>query len=753
MLERTAPGDPGDTLQVTGYVDRWSVRPGERVRLHVSCTESHYEARLVRLVHGDLNPRGPGEKNHAIAHPINGRHAGQLRTFPAGSCVVADRLPPVGAFTFATWICPTTPALGRDQGLYSWGDGRDRVQLVLDAQGRLSLQVRSGESSYVVHDGAVLRAHQWQFVAFSIAAARVELSRASRASPIPAAHLAQPLRWPHEAWTPTGPAVIGAAALERCGTATRPVGTFNGKLEAPLLFDRALTATEVASLRERGVAATVAAEALAHWDFVAEAHTARVPDRSGHARHAHTINRPLRLVPGHAFTGDTITPHEAPAQFNAVHLHDDDLADSGWEPSLEIAIPADLPSGIYAVKLHAGDTVDTVPFCVRAPAGRECALALLVPTVSYQVYCNIGMDPAILPPELRPLGNLAHAQSRAARYARANRLLSCYDLHSDGSGVAIASMLRPQLFATRPDDRSTFNDSPHQLGADLHLVDWLEAKGFEYDVITDHDLHREGAAALAPYRAVLSGTHAEYWTTPMRRALDAYTGGGGRFVYLSGNGLYWITALSDDGTIAEVRRPHGTRAWTAEPGAAYLSLTGELGGLWMHRGRAPQASVGVGFASQGFGPGRPYVRTPASRDPRYAFLFDGVTEDAIGDTPALVSAHGAAGYEVDRADVLLGTPQHAVVLASATGFSDCYQYVVENAVAMMPGLGGSTCPEVRADLVYFDTANGGAVFSTGSIAWCSTLSWNNYDNAVSRITENAIRAFLRPGPLTDDGDG
>lgn len=750
MPERTAAAD---MLQVTGYVDRWSVRPGECLRLHVSCTEPEYEAQLVRLVHGDTNPRGPGEKSFPVAHAIDGRYAGRVQEFPSGSCVVAERLPRVRALTFQTWIRPTTPALGREQGLVSWGEGPDRVLLVIDANGRLSLRVDGTDGSCVLGDGHVLRALECQYVAFTVAPDRVELRRAASGhSPVPPASIVQALRWPHDAWSPAGAALFGAVRIEPCGRAMRPVGVFNGKVEAPLLFDRVLSADELESLRDRGAAAPVARDALARWDFVAAAHTERVPDVSGHGRDARTINRPLRLVPGHAFSGDTITPREAPAQFNAIHLHDDDLADCGWEPSHEIAVPPDLPSGIYAVKLRAGATVDTVPFCVRAPAGRERRLALLVPTVSYQVYCNIGMDPAILPPELRPLSNLDHFQSRAARYARAHRLLSCYDLHSDGSGVAIASMLRPQLFATRPDDRSTFNDSPHQLGADLHLVDWLEAQGFEFDVLTDHDVHREGTSALAPYAAVLSGTHAEYWTTPMRRALDAYTSGGGRFVYLSGNGLYWITALSEDGSLAEVRRPHGTRAWTAEPGAAYLSLTGELGGLWMHRGLAPQASVGVGFSSQGFGPGRPYVRTPASREPRFAPLFAGVDGDSIGDTPALVSGHGAAGYEVDRVDVLLGTPPHAVVLASAGGFSDCYQYVVENAVAMMPGLGGSTCPEVRADLVYFDTANHGAVFATGSIAWCSTLSWNNYDNAVSRITGNVIRAFLQPGPVLGGAD-
>ena len=39
------------------------------------------------------------------------------------------------------------------------------------------------------------------------------------------------------------------------------------------------------------------------------------------------------------------------------------------------------------------------------------------------------------------------------------------------------------------------------------------------------------------------------------------------------------------------------------------------------------------------------------------------------------------------------------------------------------------------------------VFAPGSLSWCGSLSHNNYNNNVSRITENAIRGFLKDGPL------
>ena len=169
--------------------------------------------------------------------------------------------------------------------------------------------------------------------------------------------------------------------------------------------------------------------------------------------------------------------------------------------------------------------------------------------------------------------------------------------------------------------------------------------------------------------------------------------------------------------------------------------------MWRHRNRAPQKRLGVGFTAQGNDWARPYVRLPDSYDPRAAFIFDGVDGDTIGDFPSLMLRHGAAGYEIDRADAALGTPPHALVLATATGFSDSYQHVVEEILSTDNERGGTTSPLVRADMVYFAGPNGGAVFSVGSIAWSSALSYNDGDNDISRITENVLRRFMVDEPL------
>ena len=53
-------------------------------------------------------------------------------------------------------------------------------------------------------------------------------------------------------------------------------------------------------------------------------------------------------------------------------------------------------------------------------------------------------------------------------------------------------------------------------------------------------------------------------------------------------------------------------------------------------------------------------------------------------------------------------------------------------------MNGAENPRVRADLIFYETAGGGGVFTTGSISWCAALTHNGYENNVARITGNVL---------------
>jgi N,N-dimethylformamidase len=316
-----------------------------------------------------------------------------------------------------------------------------------------------------------------------------------------------------------------------------------------------------------------------------------------------------------------------------------------------------------------------------------------------------------------------------------------YDHHSDGSGVCYASRLRP-ILNMRPRERLW------QLPADTHIIEWLEEKGLPFDVITEDDLEQQGEALLAPYRCVLTGTHPEYPSRKMLEAFDAFQKNGGRFVYLGGNGFYWRTSYHPTlpGVIEMRRAEDGIRTWAAEGGEYYHSFTGELGGMWRRMGHAPQSVAGVGMTAQGFDLSTYFERTEASFDPRVSFAFAGIGErERVGDFGLIGS--GAAGWEVDRADMRLGTPPHALVVATATNFTSSYHWMKEELTHTHSAITGETCPLVRCDMVFYETPKGGAVFSMSSIAWAGALSHNDYENNVSRITENVLRRFIDPRPF------
>ena len=56
-------------VPLTGYTDRLSAAPGERIAFKVSsAASSPYRASLERVVHADPNPAGPGLKIEDLSH-------------------------------------------------------------------------------------------------------------------------------------------------------------------------------------------------------------------------------------------------------------------------------------------------------------------------------------------------------------------------------------------------------------------------------------------------------------------------------------------------------------------------------------------------------------------------------------------------------------------------------------------------------------------------------------------------------------
>jgi N,N-dimethylformamidase len=151
------------------------------------------------------------------------------------------------------------------------------------------------------------------------------------------------------------------------------------------------------------------------------------------------------------------------------------------------------------------------------------------------------------------------------------------------------------------------------------------------------------------------------------------------------------------------------------------------------------------MATQGFDISGYFRRTPGSNDPRAAFVFEGVTGEIIGDFGTV--GGGAAGLELDRCDHSLGSPPHTLVLATSENLTHLYFLCPEEVNSVGPIDSARETNLARGDITFVETEDGGAVFSASSISWAGSLSWNGFDNNVSKITDNVLRRFLDPAPF------
>lgn len=723
-------------LPITGYVDRLSARPGETLEFKIDCREaSRFEARLVRVRCGDPNPDGPGIRETELPDVFSGTFAGRRQDCNLGSYIRVPRpavLDTLNSFTVTANLWPTTPTKS-GQGLIARdaSGGPGGFGLMLD--GDAGVTVVLGDTR--LSTGMSLKRWRWYRVWASYDAERSILEVGHQA-------LDRDMRDDRCCTTLEGvsqPDHAGCGDLFIGSRGGDPVeGHYNGKIERPLIIDRAISPGRSGSLE-----LPVDALCVADWDFSIDIPGLRAIDVGPHRLHGTLVNMPARAMTGPNWTGDEPNWRHAPDQYGSIHFHDDDIHDCGWDTDFTFTVPDGLRSGVYAMRIKAGEHEDMIPFFVRPRQNETTSrICVLVPTFTYVIYAN------------HARGNTTDATRQLAAEWGARPWtpddhpeygLSTYNFHNDGSGICHASSLRPMITM-----RSGFLSIPELPGsglrhfpADTHLFDWLEEMGHDFDVITDHDLHLEGLKAIEPYPVVMTCTHPEYHTDRTFEAVRAYTENGGRLMYLGGNGFYWrIATHRDTDGVLEIRRGEvGMRAWAAEPGEFFQAFDGNYGGLWRRTGKPPNVVMGIGFSSQGKFEAGHFRRKPASYDERVGWIFEGIDEEIIGDFG--LNGQGAAGYELDRADHRLGTPEDAIVLATSENLPDSYVVVPEDLLShVLTWNGESVSDLIRADMVYLEKPGGGRVFSVGSITFCGSLPHNDYDNNVSRLIGNVLRGFL-----------
>lgn len=724
-------------LSLIAYTNTLSAAPGETISVKVGSYGAWtYRADLRRIIQGDRHPDGPGYKDEAIALDLGGARPARRQAIRSGSYVrIEDRgdvLADLQNFTLAVPVLPTLIGGAERTISHLTGIG---LELLIDSEGHAC--ARLGELRLTL--AAPMVCKQWTLLVLSFDKGRLRLSSLTKDSEIIATDETS------AALRKTGAvaALIAARAPGECH--------FDGKIDSPVLFARALEPVEAVVRLALPQYLSRLPDLVAFWDFSRAIDGTKVIDASPHQLHGETRQCPARAMTGWRWTGQCHDWRQISELYSAIHFHADDMTDAEWETDFEVTLPEDLKSGLYAVRLvpdgEAAQAYHCV-FAVRPPRRSSTGntVCFLLPTASYLAYANhrLGLD---VPGTEVGMGRLVEIDRHHAFLQEHPELgFSFYEVHADGSGVFHSSRNRP-VADLQPGVKGFLGglgSNVWQLTADTHITGWLDHQGVAYDVITDEDLHRDGLALLRRYSVVLTGTHPEYYSLQMLDALQGFVDRGGRLMYLGGNGFYWRISFSDQhpGVIECRRSEAGIRPWEPGLGQFHHAFTGEYGGLWRRNGRPSTELAGLIMSSQGFDLSEPYELTEAASDPRADFIFEGIDRKAGRKFGAFgLSGGGAAGMEIDRADFTLGTPRNALILGSSKRHTDIYLMTPEDMLDPTPDMSGTQNDTIRSDLVYFEKEGGGAVFSVGSIAWAGAMAWNGYDNEVARMTWNVLRRF------------
>jgi hypothetical protein len=207
------------------------------------------------------------------------------------------------------------------------------------------------------------------------------------------------------------------------------------------------------------------------------------------------------------------------------------LSEAPWAASLEVEIPADWISGMYlAVFRPVVGAPGCAPLVVRPATGGSAAA--------------VGSSPSPAPsPSVGP--SLSSPRSSPVLFVSAATTWQAYNTWGGADFYTDSDADPAEISSGRRAVQVGF-DRPYRLGSgaghlprwELPFVRWQEREGRDVEYVADVDLelHPE---LLAGRRLVVFAGHHEYWSRPMRMALEGAVADGVNVAFLSANEVYW----------------------------------------------------------------------------------------------------------------------------------------------------------------------------------------------------------------------
>ena len=388
------------------------------------------------------------------------------------------------------------------------------------------------------------------------------------------------------AWDFAGPWLPGNHALH-LGAMTQAGSAqhfLDGDLAMPVIYDRALTDEEIRErFEQQALKPTQGKGVLACWPLNEERGERVADTMSKH--HGRIINHGTWMIGGPGFNPDVprfgnYDPKNDATRGHGLRLASDDLYDCRWNVTHRWRVPAESRSGIYVARMEfefAGKprTYHCTFIVRRAPRRKKAPILLVTATNTWRAY---GGTPFALTPE--PL----HEVWGTGGIEKDPRGLPAYCLyrsHAAGQGTYQVGLRMPWPAAGPYVLYGGPTHYSHLARADRFTQAWLEQQNYDYDVISDLDLHRD-PGVLRGYKTFMVVGHNEYWSLPMYRGLETYLHGGGNLAVLSGNTMFWRVSFNDDGTVMECRKADsfpGSHVPRERRGETWHSQDGLRGGM------------------------------------------------------------------------------------------------------------------------------------------------------------------------------
>jgi N,N-dimethylformamidase len=757
-----------------GYSSELSVRPGDTIEFMVnSVNGDDYSADLVRVINGESRSiYGDQFKLEKIPASFQNTYKGVPQELNLGSYVhvqKTDQLDNLQSFTVSGWIYPVFDAttfeppdlenpdpfhpptltmapkiLDDPQTIVSRFDAVKKTGWVLRLNQKMQLEFVVGKGTGDLQTVTINEKIQdwgWSYVAASFDAQTGTLSVHLQEKPYaPGDQLTARMLMAKDTISSIPQAGPLRIAAVRNGTGAakatyeKPGHNFNGRIQDIRISKKALDAEAISEMAAPVAPKKLKKSLVVDFDFSKEMSSAKVLDISSSKMQGEVINLPNRAVRGRFWAGESINWTQRPDLYDAITFYADDLYDAEWSSDFSFTLPEGMKSGVYCARLTQGEFVEYITFFVAAPKGKPSSrLAFWASDYNYLAY--VGISLGVTAKKNYPSHNWNEPDLDFLRENPEYAVGGVYDTHVDARNFAYGTRLRPDV-GMKP-GALTYNFTQ-----DTHITAFLEHFGHDYDVITDELVDEEGVELLDQYDVIISSTHPEYVTIGMVNSLMKYTANGGRFMYIGGNGYFWSA-----GQHSELPGVMESRNFF-DIADRYLS-NGERGGLMWEAGMGTGPVTGLECSAMIFNGSSAYRRLPDAENPRASWIFAGTTEGEVFGDYGIDRVHGAAaGFEIDKFNPKNGAPRHTLNLAKSEPLKETIEEIkISTAPLSVHYTPASPAGHGQANLVFFETPKGGAMFSTGSITWMSSTPEKNYANDVAKITNNVLTRFLDSKPF------